>query len=77
MCNARMGPDQMRQFCQLDESCAALMKQAFEALGLTARSYDRILKVARTIADLDGSENICPQLIAEAIRYRTVNLGNR
>ena len=77
MCNARMGPDQMRQFCQLDESCAVLMKQAFEALGLTARSYDRILKVARTIADLDGSENIRPQHIAEAIRYRTVNLGNR
>jgi len=77
MCNARMGPDQMRRFCQLDETCANLMKQAFEALGLTARSYDRILKVARTIADLDGSENIQPQHIAEAIRYRTVNLGNR
>ena len=77
MCNARMGPDEMRKFCQLDDACAGLMKQAFEAMGLTARSYDRILKVARTVADLDGSEAIQPQHIAEAIQYRAVNLGNR
>ena len=77
MCNARMGPDEMRKFCELDETCAGLMKQAFEAMGLTARSYDRILKVARTVADLDGSEEILPQHIAEAIQYRAVNLGNR
>ena len=77
MCNARMGPDEMRKFCELDEACAELMKQAFEAMGLTARSYDRILKVARTVADLDGCENIEPQHIAEAIQYRAVNLGNR
>ena len=77
MCNARMGPEEMRRFCELDEACAALMKQAFEAMGLTARSYDRILKVARTVADLEGCENIEPQHIAEAIQYRAVNLGNR
>ncbi|MBQ7801258.1 MAG: YifB family Mg chelatase-like AAA ATPase [Oscillospiraceae bacterium] len=77
MCNARMGPDEMRRYCELDEPSAALMKQAFEAMGLTARSYDRILKVARTVADLDGCENIEPQHIAEAIQYRAVNLGNR
>ena len=77
MCNARMGPDEMRKFCALDEASAELMKQAFDALGLTARSYDRILKVARTVADLDGSETIQPQHIAEAIQYRAVNLGNR
>ena len=77
MCNARMGPDQMRKYCQLDEDCAQLMKQAFDAMNLTARSYDRILKVARTVADLEGSEAITPDHIAEAIQYRTVNLGNR
>ena len=77
MCNARMGPDEMRRYCELDESSAELMKQAFEAMGLTARSYDRILKVARTVADLDGSEDIQVQHIAEAIQYRAVNLGNR
>jgi len=77
MCNARMGPDEMRRYCALDEASAELMKQAFEAMGLTARSYDRILKVARTVADLDGSEDIQPHHIAEAIQYRAVNLGNR
>ena len=77
MCNARMGPDEMRSFCELDEAGETLMKQAFDAMGLTARSYDRILKVARTVADLDDSEKIQPQHIAEAIQYRAVNLGNR
>ena len=77
MCNARMGPSEMREFCALDETCAALMKQAFDALGLTARSYDRILRVARTIADLEHSEQIQPHHLAEAISYRAANLGNR
>ena len=76
-CNARMGPADMRKNCALKEESAQLMKDAFEAMGLTARSYDRILKVARTVADLDGSETIEPHHIAEAIQYRAVNLGNR
>ena len=76
MCNARMGPDQMRSFCQLSDGCAQLMQDAFSQMGLTARSYDRILKVARTIADLEGSQDILEHHLAEAIQYRTSNLGN-
>ena len=76
MCNARMGPDELRRYCALDNRSAELMRRAFDALGLTARSYDRILRVARTIADIAGSEYIQYQHIAEAIRYRRINLGD-
>ena len=69
-CNARMGRDELEVFCPLDESCQALMKGAFERMGLTARSYDRILRVARTIADLDGCEQIGVPHLAEALQYR-------
>ena len=74
MCNARMGPTELRYHCKLDPESAQLMKDAFETFGLTARSYDRILKVARTIADLDGSLHISADHIAEAIQYRAVEL---
>ena len=74
MCNARMGPTELRYHCVLDDESAQLMRDAFEAFGLTARSYDRILKVARTIADLDGSDRITSDHVAEAIQYRTVEL---
>lgn len=74
MCNSRMGPDELRKYCNLDDESAELMKRAFEVFGLTARSYDRIIKVARTIADLAGSEEITSEHIAEAIQYRTVNI---
>ena len=76
MCNARMGPDELRRYCVLDNRSAELMRRAFDTLGLTARSYDRILRVARTIADIAGSELIQHQHIAEAIRYRRINLGD-
>lgn len=70
-CNAHMGQEELRTHCTLDEGGQALMKGAFERLGLTARSYDRILRVARTIADLDGSQAIQMHHLAEAIQYRT------
>ena len=65
---------ELRRFCELDETGALLMQQAFERLGLTARSYDRIRRVARTIADLAGSESILPEHLSEAIQYRTHQL---
>lgn len=73
--NARLMGDQMRDCCALTDECAALMRMAFDNLRLTARSYDRILRVARTIADLDGKPEICPEHLAEAIQYRTYQLG--
>ena len=73
-CNAQMGPRELRDWCALSPACEGLMRNAFDALGLTARSYDRILRVARTIADLDGAEEIAPAHVAEAVQYRSVQL---
>ena len=72
MCNARMGPEELRQYCALNDECKALARQAFDRLGLTARSFDRLLRVARTIADLEGCEDIQVMHVAEAIQYREV-----
>ena len=75
--NAHMDTKDLRAFCALDEEGDRLMKDAFEALGLSGRSYDRILRVARTIADLAGSEGIGPEHLAEAIQYRSYDFhGN-
>ena len=74
MCNSRMGPTELRYYCVLDDESHSLMHDAFETYGLTARSYDRILRVARTIADLDDSDKIRLDHVAEAIQYRTVNI---
>ena len=77
LCNARMGQKEMRTYCQMDDLCTHMMRNAFDNMGLTARSYDRILRVARTIADLAGSPNIRPSDVAEAIQYRSLKIGNQ
>ena len=74
-CNAKMTSRQLRECCVLDTAGTAILRQAFDTLGLTARSHDKILKVARTIADLDGSETIQVSHLAEALSYRSSLLG--
>ena len=69
-CNAQMGPRELRDYTKLDGGCRELIRGAYQRLGLTARGYDRILRVARTIADLDGAENIAVHHLAEALQYR-------
>ena len=71
--NAAMGPDQLRRFCAVDPAGRALLDAAFEKLGLSARALDRVLKVARTIADLAGSDAVRASHLAEAIQYRSLD----
>jgi magnesium chelatase family protein len=71
--NAQMTSSMQRKFCHLDDSCGRLLKTAMEMRGLSARAFDRILKVSRTIADLAGSENITTEHISEAINYRNLD----
>ncbi len=72
-CNARMQHSQIRQHCSINEQQGNLLQQAMEELHLSARAYDRILKVARTIADLDGSEQMESPHLLEAIQYRNLD----
>lgn len=74
--NAEMNSKKIRTYCKLNEQGAELLKQAMNKLGLSARAYDKILKVGRTIADLEGSVNILPKHIAEAIQYRSLDRNN-
>jgi magnesium chelatase family protein len=74
--NAQMSTKLLRQHCQIDEAGSELLKNAMEKLGLSARAYDRILKVSRTIADLENSENINNDHLSEAIQYRSLDRDN-
>ena len=73
-CNAHMTPAQIKAFCPLDSAGDALMKSAFERMGLTARSHDRVLRLARTIADLEGEADISAAHLAEAVQYRNTDI---
>lgn len=72
-CNARITPDVLHEVCQLSPAAQTLLKTAFDRLGLSARAFDRVLKVSRTIADLDNSPTIEPYHAAEAVQYRTLD----
>jgi magnesium chelatase family protein len=75
-CNAQMRSKELKEYCDLNEAGRTLLKNAMDRLGLSARAYDRILKVGRTIADLDGSSEIETQHIAEAIQFRSLDRDN-
>jgi magnesium chelatase family protein len=72
-CNAQMSSRHLKSFCQVDEASKRLLETALDKLGLSARAYTRILKVARTIADLEGAEHIQSPHISEAIQYRSLD----
>jgi magnesium chelatase family protein len=71
--NSDMGPGQVRRHCELDRESSTLLEQAMEQLNFSARAYDRILKVARTVADLDGSDLVRATHLMEAIQYRSLD----
>ena len=72
-CNAQMGPAQIRKHCVLEEDIKKLLGNAIQKLGFSARGYERILKMARTLADLAGLENITSEHVSEAIQYRSLD----
>jgi magnesium chelatase family protein len=72
-CNARMGPKELKQFCTLDEQAKGMLQMAMTDMNLSARAYDRILKVARTIADLEGRADISAENLSEAIQFRSLD----
>ena len=72
-CNAHMSAKHIREICRLGDDSHSLLEMAMERLGLSARAYNRILKVSRTIADLDGAEEIKPEHVSEAIQYRSLD----
>ena len=75
-CNAQMSERMIHQFCEPDEASLNMLRMAMERLHLSARAYNRILKVARTIADIEGTEHVQSHHIAEAIGYRNLDRGD-
>ena len=75
-CNAMMNSKMVREYCALDAECDKLLEFTMSKLGLSARAYDRILKVARTIADIEGAERIQKKHLLEAISYRSLDRSN-
>ena len=71
--NASMNAKQLKAHCELSDSCLLLMKQAMDELGLSARAYDKVRRVARTIADIEGVEKIAEHHLAEAVQYRLLD----
>jgi len=72
-CNAQMGPKELRLYCKTSDEVKGLLRAAIQQLGLSARAYDRLLKVSRTIADLEGTKDIQVAHVAEAIQYRSLD----
>ena len=72
-CNAQMGPKHMTEFAALDDTCTAILRDAMIRLDMSARAYDRIIRVSRTIADIEGSDRIQSHHIREAISYRNLD----
>ena len=71
--NAQMGPRHIRKYCVLTSECEKILENAVTKLGFSARGYDRILKVARTIADFEGTDDLAPKHLSEAVQYRTLD----
>ena len=72
-CNAQMGAAEIRKYCRADAAAESLLRSAYDRMGMSARGYDRIMRVARTIADMDESEIILAKHVAEAIQYRSLD----
>ena len=72
-CNSQLTSDILRDVCRLTPDAQKLLRRAFDKMGFSARAHDRVLKVSRTIADLDGSEEICAEHISEAVQYRSLD----
>lgn len=74
-CNAQMSSRQIKRYCRIDDDCSVLLESAIDKLGLSARAYNRILKIGRTIADLEGDSDIRVDHVSEAIQYRSLDRG--